>query len=595
MHKKCIDERSVIEIFDEVAERYKNKPAIVLQEECLTYKELQERSKAVSNFLIEKGVTGESIVPLVVDRTIDSIVSIFGILRAGGAYLPLDKLLPAKRMEYMLKVSGARQIFYHKWEEVQSIHSRGLEGVELIALEDAKNQKSQCAAKRTGNQNLAYVMFTSGSQGNPKGVMIPDRGITRLVRDTEYFPFSDKLVFLQSGTLCFDAATFDVFGALLNGATLHLTDKRTLLDSELLGKKLRECNINAMFLTTPLFHQLVSTDIEIFQGLEHLMVGGDVLFLEDALRLKQCFPDIRLFNGYGPTENTTFSTVYEVTGKETTDIPIGKCIDYSTAYILDEERKPVLKEKSGELYVGGDGVALGYIGDEKRTKERFLPDLSGDGLMYRTGDMVRETEDGMLLFLGRCDSQIKYRGYRIELAEIQKRIIREASVRDCFVMCETVEKEKILVAFVTFAEEDSPKETQGNRKIAELRKSLFEKLPEYMIPERMIYMEKLPLNLNGKVDRKALTEIFYGTLSKEVPDEATQRSHNHAEHTFWKIMEKNLKGKVNDADMLYEVGLNSISAIHMLSEFKKAGLDISMRKLLSAKTVKELRLLVCGG
>lgn len=500
MYRKCMDKRSVIEIFDEVAEKYKNKPAIVFEEECLTYKELQKRSEAVSKFLIDMGVARESIAPLVVDRSVDSIVNIFGILKAGGAYLPLDNLLPAQRIKYMLNVSGAKQIFCNTLKDAETMKSVGLEDVDLISLEDAKDRECDCASKRTGNQNLAYVMFTSGSEGNPKGVVIPDRGITRLVRDTDYFPFNNKLVFLQSGTLCFDAATFDVFGALLNGATLHLTDKKTLLDSDLLGKKLRECKINSMFLTTPLFHQLVSSEVEIFQPLDNLMVGGDVLFLEDALKLKSHFPNIRLFNGYGPTENTTFSTVYEVTGKETTDIPIGKTIDYSTTYILDKDRKPVSKGESGELYVGGMGVALGYISDEKRTKDRFLPDLSGDGLMYRTGDMVMDNEEGNLLFLGRCDSQMKYRGYRIEIAEIQKKIMSEECVKDCFVTCE---------------EQKDLKQTEKNKKIAELRKKLLARLPEYMIPEKFISMEKLPLNLNGKVDKNVLTDTFYKFISEE--------------------------------------------------------------------------------
>ena len=594
MYRKCMDKRSVIEIFDEVAEKYKNKPAIVFEEECLTYKELQKRSETVSKFLIDIGVVRESIVPLVVDRSVDSIVNIFGILRAGGAYLPLDNMLPVQRIKYMLKVSGVKQIFCNTLKDAEAMKSLGLEDVDLISLEDAKDRECDCASKRIGNQNLAYVMFTSGSEGNPKGVMISDRGIIRLVRDTDYFPFNNKLVFLQSGTLCFDAATFDVFGALLNGATLHLIDKKTLLDSELLGKKLRECEINSMFLTTPLFHQLVSSEVEIFQPLDNLMVGGDVLFLEDALKLKSHFPNIRLFNGYGPTENTTFSTVYEVTGKETTDIPIGKTIDYSTTYILDKDRKPVSKGERGELYVGGMGVALGYISTEERTKDRFLPDLSGDGLMYRTGDMVMENEEGNLLFLGRCDSQMKYRGYRIEIAEIQKKIMSEDSVKDCFVTCETVEKEKVLVAFVTFEEQKDLKQTEKNKKIAELRKKLLTRLPEYMIPEKIISMEKLPLNLNGKVDKNVLTNTFYKSISEESQREAKEKGNNPVETMFWNILEKNLKQRVEDSDMLYEVGLNSISAIHMLSEFKNAGLNVSMRNMLSAKTVKELRLLVCG-
>ncbi len=579
MTEKLTDRRSVIEIFDEVAENYRDKTAIVFNQESLTYGGLKKKSEEVALFLADHGVADEEIVSFVADRTIDSIVNMFGILRAGAAYLPIDRQLPAERIKYMMSISKSKMILCNNAEDGEIFGH--MDGVKLIIPEHGRENTGGLKVRRKGNERLAYVMFTSGSEGTPKGVMIEDRGIVRLVKDTKYFPFSDELVFLQSGTLCFDASTFDVFGALLNGAVLHISDKDTLLDSELLGCKIRQSGINSMFLTTPLFHQLAGTDIDIFEPLNNLIVGGDVLFTEDAVRIKKHFPNIRLFNGYGPTENTTFSTVYEVKGDETDDIPIGKCIDYSTVYVLNEDMKQVAEGEKGELYVGGEGVARGYIGDDQRTAERFIRDIKGHGVMYRTGDMVMKVPDGNLMFLGRCDSQIKYRGFRIELAGIQKNIMSDSGVKDCFVMCEKIHTDKQLIAFVEL--ENSYSEN-ADKYITGLRKALGEKLPGYMIPEKIISIKKLPLNLNGKVDKSELISILRDKSGKVTNDTGTD---------FWNILEKNLEGQVKDSDILYEVGLNSISAIHILSELKQAGYHVSMRKMLSVKTVKELRELVC--
>ncbi|MCR4568143.1 MAG: amino acid adenylation domain-containing protein [Pseudobutyrivibrio sp.] len=593
MFKRLKDERSVIEIFDEIAEKHKYKLAVVSETTSMTYEELKNRSSYVSEFLFNQGVVSEEIVPLIVDRSVESIVNILGILRAGAAYLPLDILLPNERIEYMLSVSKAKVILCRTLEDLKVIERMDLKNIKAIFCDGSEMQEANNLSMRKGNNNLAYVMFTSGSEGVPKGVMIEDKGIIRLVRDTGYFPFGEDLVFLQSGTLCFDASTFDVFGALLNGATLYFTDKNTLLDSELLGDVIRKNSINSMFLTTPLFHQLVNVDITIFETLDNLVVGGDVLYREDAIRIKKCFPKLRFFNAYGPTENTAFSTIYEVTGHESEVIPIGKSIEYSSTYILDNTGKIVSSGGTGELYVGGYGVGRGYIGDEKRTKERFLPDINGDGLMYKTGDIVMESEDGNLVFLGRCDSQVKYRGFRIELAEIQKRIMSNSFIEDCFTICEKVNKEKILAAFVVFKIENSSRENDSLKATKKLRDNLKNSLPEYMVPEKIIPMERLPLNLNGKVDGKALIKKLRSTCSQESNNKYRPVRDEKEEDIFFRILEKNLDGKVDDKDVLYEVGMNSISAIHILSDFKEAGINVSMKNVLSAKTVKELRLLVC--
>lgn len=546
-----LDQRNVIELFDEQAAKYADKPALSANGKTYTYRELQAATIRTARQLQKMGVQPDTVVPVEVDRSAESIIRILGILRAGAAYLPVDVLLPADRIRYMTEKVGAA-LTLHLGE----------------TLPEPDSEETAVFHCRGNSRSAAYVMFTSGSEGMPKGVVVEDRGIIRLVRETDYFPFSDRLTFMQSGTLCFDASTFDVFGALLNGATLCMIEKETLLDPVLLKQALLRQKVDSMFLTTPLFHQLVTTDPACLDSLQNLIVGGDILYTEDAVGFKQRYPHVRLFNGYGPTENTSFSLVYEIDGTETGNIPIGKPIANSSCFILDAQGKPVQPGEKGELYVGGEGVARGYIADEARTNDKFIPNPFGDGMLYKTGDLAYES-GGNVMFCGRIDSQVKIRGFRIELDEIQKTMLEHAFVKECFLLCETIDGEKTLAAFIVYR----PDGTE-----AELLSYLRKKMPEYMLPSVFVKLEKMPLNLNGKVDKPALRRILQERTVPEVhSDEITA------------LLSRHLKQAVQNDDRLYEIGMNSLTAIRLYSDLKKAGYPASLKDILSARTVYELK------
>lgn len=566
------EERSLTHIFESVAQKYAKKVAVKAGEDRISYEELNWKSNQIAHMLHEKGVGKDDIIAIFVDKSIHTIVCMLGILKAGAAYLPIDSLLPEGRIEYMLKNGNAKFIMNAKIAGYNMKSKLEKCAIPVIFNSEWEKYPNQDVDWRRGINTLAYVMYTSGSEGNPKGVMIEDRGIIRLVVDEEYFPFCSEWNILQGSTLVFDASVFEVYGALLNGATLHLLDTEILLNGEKLKEWLIKQPIDVMFLTTPLFHQLVNVDVSIFDSVHNLVVGGDVLFAKQARRLKEYNPKIRLFNGYGPTENTTFSTFYEISLEVPESVPVGKPISYSTAYIWDAKSKPVKVGEIGELYVGGAGVGRGYIKDEKLTREKFLIHSQTGERLYRTGDLARWKKDGNIEFVGRADTQIKLRGFRIELQEIQNIINGLHAVKECVVMCETCGEEKALVAYLVL-KEDTRREV--------LQEQLRKILPSYMFPSEIIIVEKIPLNLNGKIDKQQLIQI------KQKQQEVLQEMKTE-ENKVTAILKEQLKRSVSLENNLYEIGFNSITAVKVLSAFHKQGYVVGIKEILSARTVKDM-------
>ena len=574
-------EKSLTQIFDSAVRKYPKKIAVEAGTNQISYEELNRRSNQIAHMLHEKGVGEDDIVAIFVDKSIHTITCILGILKAGAAYLPVDILLPNSRMEYMLRNGNARFIMNTELAG-HDIQSQLTEyAIPVIFNHEWKGCSELDVDWRRGTNTLAYVMYTSGSEGKPKGVMIEDRGIIRLVADEDYFPFCSDWNILQSSTLVFDASIFEVYGALLNGATLHLMDTETLLNGERLKEWLEKQPIDLMFLTTPLFHQLVNVDVSIFDSVHNLVVGGDVLHAKQARRLKEYNPKIRLFNGYGPTENTTFSTFYEVPVTVSENVPIGTPISYSTAYIWDAQNKPVKNGETGELYVGGEGVGRGYINDEKLTGQKFLTHPDTGERLYRTGDLARWKKDGNIEFVGRADTQIKMRGFRIELQEIQKAVNGLHAVRECVVMCETCEEEKTLVAYLVL-QEAIEREA--------LQEQLQKILPSYMIPNEIIIVKYLPLNLNGKIDKQQLVLIkqHQKAQMQAMQQQEVQSEPKTEENKVTAILNQQLKRSVSMEHNLYEIGFNSITAVRVLSAFRKQGYTVGIKEILSVRTVRDM-------
>lgn len=565
------DDRSLTRIFHDIVQQHGSKIAISTGNQQISYEELNQKSNRVAHMLCDKGVKRDDIVAIFVDKSMDTIVFILGILKAGAAYMPIDIALPDSRMEYMLKNGKAKFILNAKLVRSDMEKRMKQHAIHTIADDELGQYPETDIDRRGGNNTLAYVMYTSGSEGNPKGVMIEDRGIVRLVVDEDYFPFRSDWNILQGSTLVFDASVFEVYGALLNGATLHLINNETLLNPAKLKKRIDQQPVDMMFLTTPLFHQLVTIDVGIFDHVHNLVVGGDVLFAKQARMLKQHNPRIQLFNGYGPTENTTFSTFYRVPLHVSENVPIGKPINCSTAYIFDDQKKPVRDGATGELYVGGEGVGRGYINDENLTKMKFLTHPDTGERLYRTGDLARWLEDGNIAFIGRADTQMKLRGFRIELQEVQNTINRLPEVKECAVMCETHEEEKTLVAYLVLSE-------GGSREA--VCEQLHGTLPAYMIPNEFIILQRLPLNLNGKIDKNQLLQRRQERSAGQEP--AAE------DNIIITILNQQLKRRVSFKDNLYELGFNSITAVRVLSALNKQGYSVSIKAVLSVKTVREM-------
>jgi amino acid adenylation domain-containing protein len=563
-----------MQIFHETALKFPNKTAVSSDSESITYKELESQSNKIASFLENKGTKKEDIIAVFADRSVNTIVTIIGILKSGASYLPVDVLYPDERIKYLIEKGNAKFVVNYHLARKSTIEMINQLGTGLVDISKVDGFSDEYVERRGSNSCLAYVIFTSGSEGNPKGVMIEDKGIVRLVYDEDHFPIKSEWNVLQSGTVSFDASVFDIFGALLNGSTLHLCEQETLLSSERLKDSIDSKHINMMFMTTPLFHQLVNVDPYIFENLECFVVGGDKLFTKDAEIIKKLFPKLRMFNAYGPTENSVISTLYEVPENPEDNIPIGTAISHSTAYILDENMNMVSVGEVGELYTGGVGVGRGYINDSEKTALKFLDDPFSGGRMYRTGDLATWDKDGNILFMGRADSQIKLRGFRIELQEIQNVISGCNNVHDCHVMCQDNDGEKNLLAFVQLSHRTDFDYVQT------LKDEIKLKLPAYMIPEEIIIVENIPLKLNGKVDATQL--INYRNTIKN------SKQSNSSDNLVINILNELLNTNVDMDDDIYEAGLNSLSAIKVVSELKKHGYDITIRDIFTIEKVREL-------
>ncbi len=505
-------EASIAELFEVQAAATPDAIALVTDTQMLSYGELNQRANQLAHYLRRLGVGPEALVGLCLERSINLIVVILAILKAGGAYLPLDPRYPKDLLAFMLDDAQAPVLISQQTLRERLPANRG----RLICLEELREELRQQPgsnlAPTTGGDNLAYVMYTSGSTGRPKGVCIPQRGVVRLVKASNSIEMGANEVFLQFAPVSFDASTLEIWASLLNGGRLVIFPPH-LPTLEELGATIVRHQITTLWLTSGLFHQMASEQPDALASVRQVLAGGDVLAVSAVLEvLRRQPPGARLINGYGPTENTTFSTTYAMNdpAQAGVSVAIGRAIANSTVYVLDRWMQPVPIGVAGELYVGGDGLARNYLNRPELTAEKFVPhpfSLEPGARLYRTGDLVRYRPDGNIEFLGRIDTQVKLRGFRIELGEIETTLARHPALRDVVVIArEDTPGVKRLVAYVV---PHTSAEAAGDSSAASLRAFLADKLPEYMIPSAFVPLEKLPLNANGKVDRRALPAPVY--------------------------------------------------------------------------------------
>jgi amino acid adenylation domain-containing protein len=577
-------EATVYELFHAQAQRTPDAPAIGLGGGSLTYRELDRRARALASHLRRLGVGPEVRAALCLERSPDLVVAMTAVLAAGGAYVPLDPAQPPERLAYMIEDAEVAAVLVN--EALAPALPEGLaeQGVAVVRLD--RIGEPEGAAARPGHppapESLAYVMYTSGSTGHPKGVSVTHRAILRLVIGTDYVRLGPGDRILHISNTAFDAATFEIWGALLNGGRVELLDRDAVFSPHLLAAELREKRISSLFLTTALFQQIVREVPDAFAPVRDVLFGGEAC---DPARVRQALAagPQRLLHVYGPTEGTTFTTwhLVESVPEGAVTVPIGRPLANTRVYLLDAGRQPVPAGVPGELYAGGDGLARGYLGRPALTAERFVPDPcpgEAGGRLYRTGDLARWRPDGAIEFLGRIDQQVKIRGFRIEPGEIEAALLEHPAVALCAVLPrEDRPGDRRLVAYVSPAV--AP--------VAELRSFLSAKLPSYMVPAAFVALAGLPLNANGKVDRRALARL-------EAPeDEALAGPGEYVEPRT--PVEQLLAGiyadllgveRVGAHDSFFTLGGHSLQGMRLMAQVRDAfGVDLKVRHLFESPTV----------
>lgn len=583
---------TVQELFEEQVESSPGAVALLFGGEVgaeqLTYHELNRRANQLAHYLRRKGVGAETRVGICLERSPEMIIGLLGILKAGGAYVPLDPAYPHARLEFMLEDAGVTLLLTQK-----SVGERlRCHRAEVICLDDLSKTIGAEAGEDDTNpfsesnaDSLAYVMYTSGSTGRPKGVAVKHRSIVRLVKNTNYASFTCDEVFLQFATISFDASTFEIWGSLLNGARLALMPAGPASLDEL-AQALKRYQVTTLWLTAGLFHLMVDTHLDDLKGLKQLLAGGDVLSVPHVKKVLRELKGCRLINGYGPTENTTFTCCFPVTAAGINgSVPIGRAISNTSVYVLDRYLNPAPVGVPGQLYVGGDGLARGYLNRPELTAESFISDpfsRESGAQLYKTGDLVRYRATGQIEFLGRLDGQVKVRGYRIELAEVETVLAEHESVREAVVVVRQDSGDKHLAAYVT------PREGKtGNTPNAdELRAFVSEKLPAHMVPSVFVVVEELPLSANGKVDRSALPAI--SAIKPESQERFTPQ--DGLELKLLRIWERVLAvGPIGIDDNFFELGGHSLLAVRLFTHIEKSfGRNLPLATLFQAPTVRLL-------
>ncbi|OLF09657.1 thioester reductase [Actinophytocola xinjiangensis] len=457
--------------------------AVSAPDEKLTYRELDTRAERLARYLRTLGVGAETPVGVDLPRCAGLVVALLAVLKAGGFYLSLDPQQPERRRTLVLGDSGASVVI------TTELLSNAIGCDDSAPLPDAVAQST------------AYLAYTSGSTGVPKGVRVPHRAVMRLVVGQELLPIQSDDVFVLLAPTAFDASTLELWGPLLNGGRLVVAPPHDLSPAEI-GQLVRSEGVTTLWLTAGMFHAMVAS----MDAMRHLHVlrrfiaGGDVLSTAHVDRALRELPDTQLVNGYGPTENTTFTTCHLITERSGRGpVPIGRPITGTTVHLLDDELRPVPDGEAGELCTGGLGLANGYQNDPALTAARFVPDpfsATPGARLYRTGDLARRGHDGALDFLGRTDAQLKVRGFRVEPGEVETALRTHPEIHDAAVVARRPNGEQVLAAFYV---------SDQTMSTAELRTHLSALVPRYMVPSEFLHLGELPLGPTGKVDRELLT------------------------------------------------------------------------------------------
>jgi amino acid adenylation domain-containing protein len=566
---------------------------VVYQDQQLNYGQLNRRANQLAHYLLALGVQPDDRVAICAGRSLDMIVGLLGILKAGAAYVPLDPGYPAERLAYMLDDS-APVALVSTAALAASLPALSLPLVALDAdsavLGRQPDNNPDPAQQGLTSHHLANVIYTSGSTGMPKGVMVEHRNVLRLVINNHYVRITPDDCVVHCANPAFDASTWEIWGALLNGARLLVIAQPVLLDPIALRDTLEAHPVSILHLTVGLFNQYTEVLVRLIPKLEYLLFGGEQADIKAVERVLVNNRPRHLVHCYGPTETTTFATTFEIghMAPGSHSLPIGRPIANTQVYILDAHLQPVPLGVTGELHIGGAGVARGYLNLPELSAERFLADpfsSTANARMYKTGDLGRWLPDGTIEYQGRNDFQVKIRGFRIELGEIEARLAACAGVREAVVLAredgarESAHGDKRLVAYMV-AEDGVTLDA------AALRTALAAVLADYMMPSAFVILDSLPLTANGKLDRRALPAPDQSVLAiREYvePIGATEQ----ALAAIW----QELLGvpRVGRHDHFFELGGHSLLAVQLLLRMRQTyEIEVSLKDLFNKPILWEL-------
>lgn len=573
-------EKSVPDLFAQWVRQTPDAPALRDGERVLAYREVDRRANHLAGRLRRLGIGAETLVGICLADTTAWVIAALATLKVGAAYLPLDPGYPPERLALMCRDATPGAIL-HTAALADRLPDDGTPRIVVDRLPDDDGPADPPAVTIHPDQ-LAYVMYTSGSTGRPKGTGVSHRNIVRLVRDTNFVDVRPDDVMGQAATMSFDAATLEVWGALLNGACLADLDIDDVIVPDRLRARLRDTGVTMMFLTTSVARQVATEAPDALAALRYLTFGGEQADRTAVDRLRAACPDTTLVNGYGPTEATTYTTTYDCARLTAADpiVPIGGPVANTRVYVLDRLLQPVPPGVLGELFIGGDGVARGYLGRPDATAEKFVPDPFGPrtgGRLYRTGDVVRQRPDGLIEFVGRSDHQVKIRGYRVEPGEVTEALRAGGLLRDAIVRADRdAAGDARLVAYVV---------PDDGVRVETVRERAREQLPDHLVPAVFVVVPRLPLNRNGKVDVAALPAP--DTAAKGDDDDALRTPTERTVAEIWQdVLGVPVRRRDDD---FFDLGGRSLKATRVRSRLAAAiGAEVPLRLIFDHPTVAEL-------
>ncbi len=573
--------QTITEVFSTTAARFPNNIAVRQGDETLDYRTLVARSDALAAWLADQGIGQGQLVGISSKRSVDLIVAVMGVLKSGAGYVPFDTALPAERLQFMAKDTGIKVL-------IGTCDPVAETGVTVLSLDDLPEGDGKPPNPALTGEDIAYVMFTSGTTGTPKGVVLPHRTVIRMLCDTDWLRMGPDTVTLHSSAFAFDTSIIDIFAALLHGGTVVIPPDGTLSIAEL-AEAVASHGVNTLWLTSGLFHAVADTNPLTFADVDQVIVGGDVVSPHHVKKVMDACPNITVINGYGPTESNV-TNAYPITYEDTISgrsLPIGQAIPGTQIFIVDETMTPVPAGIQGELCIAGRGLALGYWNRPDLTAEKFVqatwdPDLR----LYLSGDLAMDPGDGCLRFFGRKDTQVKVRGFRVEPLEIESVLEDHPMVKQAVVTAVVPDgqTDKVLAAFIV-PEGDTP-----SRRI--LAEHVRARIPEYARPSFYVPVAELPLNQNGKVDRRALPSISQALDAGDYLEPQTPTERRLAE--MWQEVLK--INSIGAEANFFDLGGHSLLAVRLFdkirSEFSR---DLPISTLFQNPTIRDLAGMIDAG